>query len=349
MKRIAFAISFTLILLGISPANSAPAPEFDNKLVLELRLIDNEGNEFTLSGTHGKIQEEINKLQEESIALAATLTLGDNCRISICYKTVVDVSTGQSSIVPFTEEEIQFREASISKRAIQVNSFLQSIGEDFLIKTEPVFAIPINAGGFSTTIQGTLQDISRQVDELKARAENLRNSIDTCMIETCYKTIVDLHWGMAPATTTTIPLTEEDLAQRALDRSRQIEQADALASAAATRLNEGASPVYSLSVSTTNRGFGTTGTREQLIQVVNELQARAAQARQNAEQLASGPIIERGVVVDLHWGLSPATTTEYEREITGAERDQRIADANRRAQEDLELASAAEKALSEIP
>lgn len=333
----------------LSPVHAAPAPDYESLRVLELNLTDNDGNAFVIRGTYDEIAKKISDLQAEAISLAATISLGDNCRVNTCYKTVVNVSTGETQVLPFTEDEILAREESIVKRAGQVISYLEAIGNDFRVKTEPIFAIPINAGGISTTIQGNIEDINRQVMELRARADELRNSVDLCAVQTCYKTIVDLNWGMGPSTTTTIPLTQEDLAQRAIDRARQIEQADAVASAAASRLSEGASAVYSISISTTNRGFGTSGTREQLAQVVSDLQARALQARQSADQLASGPIIERGIVVDLHWGLAPATTTEYEREITGAERDQRIADANRQAQEELELATAAEKALSEIP
>ena len=201
----------------------------------------------------------------------------------------------------------------------------------------------------SRTIQGNLNQISEEVARLRFEAEALKSGQDPCLIETCYKTIVDLHWGLAPATTSTIPLTEEDLAQRAIDRNRQITQAEALASAAEEGLASGASPVYQFSVSLPNQSFGTSGTRQQLEATVRDLQERAAQALANASDLASNPIVERSVVVDLHWGLAPATTTITEREITGAERDQRIADANRQAENAQSLADAAAAALAEIP
>lgn len=341
-----FALALSLIA---NPAYSAPEPEAKDYKVYELFLEDGSGNPVRIVGTQDQIKSQIAKLQNEAISLAAAVLLGDNCRVEACYKQVVDVSTGITSLVPLTENEILQRELSTAARASRIQSLVDSAGADYQVRADVVFAIPINAGGISRTIQGSLADIESQVTRLRAEAEALRVGEDPCAVETCYKTIVDLHWGLAPATTTTIPLTAEDLAQRAIDRNRQAEQAEALASAAERGLSEGPSPVYEVTVSTPNRSFGTSGTRSQLAEQVRQLQEQANAARANAESLASNPIVERHLIVDLHWGLAPATETIIEREITGAERDARIADANAQAANAQALADAAAAALSEIP
>jgi hypothetical protein len=102
-------------------------------------------------------------------------------------------------------------------------------------------------------------------------------------------------------------------------------------------------------VASNNTSFGTSGTREQLGATVAQLAERAASAAANASNLANNPIVERHVIVDLHWGLSPATTTVIEKEIAGAERDSRIASANTEAANAAALAQAAPQALDAIP
>ena len=79
------------------------------------------------------------------------------------------------------------------------------------------------------------------------------------------------------------------------------------------------------------------------------MQEQAAQAAANANNLANNPIVERNVIVDLHWGLEPATTTVEEKTLTGAERDNRIAQANDQATRAAELANAAAQQLAQIP
>jgi hypothetical protein len=220
-----------------------------------------------------------------------------------------------------------------------------------LAKATAIYAIPLSVSGSTQTIQGTPQQIAEQVQRLRGEAETLKTSVtvDPCSIETCYKTIVDLKWGLAPATTTTIPLTAEDLAQRAIDRNQAATRAEAIATAAEAGLANGPAPVYSLDVSANNSSFGTSGTREQLAATVAQLAERAASAAANASNLANNPIVERHVIVDLHWGLAPATTTVIEKEITGIERDSRIASANAEASNAAALAQAAQQALEAIP
>ena len=328
------------------PAFAVTDPVSSERDVYMLALLDDAGNEVLVTGTREQIDAQIVKYQEEAISLAASVSLGDDCRVKACFKTVVDASTGITQTLALTEEEILQREVDTARRAIRAQALVNSAGSNYQVRSEAIYAIPINAAGISQTIQGTPAQIADQIVQLRAQADSLKNGVDPCSIETCYKTIVDLHWGLAPATTTTIPLSVEDLAQRAIDRQQQASRAEAVAAAAES---SSASPVYQLSVETANRGFGTSGTRDQLAAAVAQLREQAAQAAANANNLASNPIVERSLIVDLHWGLAPATETIIEREITGTERDQRIADANSQAAQAEALAAAAEQALAQIP
>lgn len=349
MKKLMGFITFALFITTPLSAFAAPEPAEKDLKVYELVLQDNDGNPFRIFGTQDQIKAQVEKLQAEAISLSVTVALGDNCRIQACYKQVVDVSKGTTELILLSEAEIVQRESEVANRAIRIQSLVESAGSDYQVRADAIFAIPINAGGSSRTIQGSISQITAEVARLRAEADSLKVGEDPCAIETCYKTIVDLHWGLAPATTTTIPLTAEDLAQRAIDRNRQAAQAEALAQAAESGLNEGASQVYQVSVTTPNQSYGTSGTRSQLAEQVRQLQEQANAARNNAENLASNPIVERHLIVDLHWGLAPATETIIEREITGAERDARIADANAQAANAQALADAAAAALADIP
>lgn len=346
---------FTTVLILLSFVGQAAHADSELRYsgfnMFQLVLTDNSGNQVTYSGTYDQIQSQITSLQEKAIQLTSQAQLGDTCRITSCFKKEVNATTGEEKILPLSEEEILTRELETARAAVKYQALLESAGDNFRDKTTAVYAIPINVSGSSQTIQGTPQQIADQVQRLRSEADKLKSTltVDPCSIETCFKTIVDLHWGLAPATTTTIPLTSEDLAQRAIDRNREASRAEAIASAAESGLASGASPVYSIDVSTRNSSFGTSGTREQLAATVAQLAERAASAAANANSLSNNPIVERHVIVDLHWGLAPATTTVVEKEITGAERDSRIASANAEAASAAALAQAAQQALNALP
>ena len=341
----------TLLIALLTALPSAPAfavtdPTASDRALYMLALLDDAGNEILVTGTREEIDSQIVKFQEEAISLAAAVSLGDDCRVKACFKTVVDLSTGITQTLALTEDEILQREVDTAQRALRAQALVNSAGNNYRVRSEAIYAIPISAAGISQTIQGTPAQIADQILQLRAQADSLKNGIDPCSIETCYKTIVDLHWGLAPATTTTIPLTAEDLAQRAVDRQNASNRAEAIAVAAESGT---AAPVHTLSVSTPNSGFGTSGTRDQLAATVAQLREQANQAAANASNLANNPIVERHLIVDLHWGLAPATETVIEKTLTGAERDQRITDANNQAAAAEALAAAAEQALSQIP
>ena len=349
MKKMIFSVTAAIVGALLVPTNAVADPYGGLNVLHYLSLVDDQGNQFNLVGTSDQIEDRIEELQSEAITLSAAVTLGDNCRIQACYKTVVDVSTGKTQYLPLSESEILQREVDTAKRAARAQALVDSAGSNYQIRQEAVFAIPIATANSSQTIQGTPSQIAEQVKQLRAQADALKSDGDPCAVSTCYKTNVDLHWGNSPATTSTIPLTAEDLAQRAVDRQNQAAKAEAVAKAAEAGLVNGPAPVYSLSINLPNQGFGTSGTRDQLATVVADLQARAAQAAESAANLANNPIVERNMIVDLHWGLAPATTTIEEKTLTGAERDARIAQANDQATRAQELAAAAAQQLAQIP
>jgi hypothetical protein len=270
--------------------------------MFQLVLTDDSGSKISYSGTYEQIQTQISQLLEQAIALASQVQLGDSCRITACYKKIVNASTGEETILPLSEAEIVNRELEVAKTATRYQALIESAGSNYLAKATAIFAIPVSVSGSTQTIQGTPQQIAEQVQRLRSEADALKanSSIDPCTVETCYKTIVDLHWGLSPATTTTIPLSAEDLAQRAIDRNQVATRAEAIASAAESGLASGPAPVYRMDVASNNTFFGTSGTREQLAATVAQLAERAASAAANASNLANNPIVERHVIVDLH-------------------------------------------------
>jgi hypothetical protein len=351
MKKTLWIAIVVASLMGNQSAFAEAELRYAGFNMFQLMLTDDSGSQVSYSGTYDQIQTQITTLQEKAIQLSSQVQLGDSCRITACFKKIVNATTGEELILPLSEEEITNRELEVARTAVKYQALLESAGNNYLAKATAIYAIPLSVSGSTQTIQGTPQQIAEQVQRLRGEAETLKTSVtvDPCSIETCYKTIVDLKWGLAPATTTTIPLTAEDLAQRAIDRNQAATRAEAIATAAEAGLANGPAPVYSLDVSANNSSFGTSGTREQLAATVAQLAERAASAAANASNLANNPIVERHVIVDLHWGLAPATTTVIEKEITGIERDSRIASANAEASNAAALAQAAQQALEAIP
>lgn len=349
MKKLFFSVTAVAVLTFFAPSSAVADPYGGYYLLQTLNLVDETGNSYSITGTSDQISAKMTEIQNDALRLAAQVALGDNCRIQSCYKTVVNVATGVTETIALTEAEILQRELETARQATRAQALLDSAGGNYQVKATTVYAIPIVTANSSQTIQGTPAQIADQVKDLRARADALKNEADPCATTVCYKTIVDLNWGIGPSTTSTIPLTAEDLAQRATDRANQAAQAEAVAKAAENGLVNGPSPVYSLSVNLPNQGFGTSGTREQLAAVVAQLREQAANAAVNANNLANNPIVERNVIVDLHWGLAPATTTIEEKTLTGTERDNRIAQANDQATRAQELADAAAAQLAQIP
>lgn len=349
-KFLVFVLVLSSIMIGTS-AHADSELRYSGFNVFHLDLTDDSGSKVSYSGTYNQIQDQISKLREQAIAMSSQVQLGDSCRIIACYKKIVDVSTGEVEIVPLSDEEITAREIETAKSSAKYFALLESAGNNYLDRASAVYAISVSVGGNLQTIQGTPQQIADQVQRLRSEANALKESagVDPCSMQTCYKTIVDLQWGLAPAITTTIPLSAEDLAQRVIDRNQAAMRAEDIATAAELGLVNGPAPVYRMEVSSRNSSFGTSGTREQLAAVVAQLTENAVAAAETANNLANNPIVERHVIVDLHWGLAPATTTVIEKEITGAERDARIASANAEASNAAALAQAAQQSLNAIP
>jgi hypothetical protein len=300
-KILTLGMALSLLLVG-QPANAESVLRYSGFNMFHLVLTDDSGSQISYSGTYEQIQTQISQLQEQAIALASQVQLGDSCRITACYKKIVNASTGEESILPLSEAEIVNRELEVARTASRYQALIESAVSNYLAKATEIYAIPLSVAGSTQTIQGTPQQIAEQVQRLRGEVDALKanSSIDPCTVETCYKTIVDLHWGLSPATTTTIPLSAEDLAQRAIDRNQVATRAEAIASAAESGLASGPAPVYRMDVASNNTFFGTSGTREQLAATVAQLAERAASAAANASNLANNPIVERHVIVDLH-------------------------------------------------
>ena len=340
-KVLALVLTFFLSFFGTSTAYADDQfrPTYGGEGTFALQVQSDDGLAISLFGTIKGIAETVTKLQVEALELQARVEIGDNCRVTTCYKSVVDASTGIQQTLELTEDEIKARELFAQNRLLQVSRVLTAVGDNYTSKLEPVLAIPINAGGSSFTIQGTVEQISKQIQDLKNRVTELQDQADPCSLTTCYKTVVDI----AAGTVETIPLSATDLAQRAVDRVNELQRAIAVAQAAESNSGN-ASQVYQLSVETSNQGFGTSGTRAQLEQVVRDLQERAAQAATNAA--AADPCATGGcnaVEVNATTGVTTI------RELTASELAMRETMRANEATRSAELAAAAAAALANIP
>jgi hypothetical protein len=338
---VTFLTIFSITFFGPTSAFAEDVlrPAYGGEGTFALQVQADDGEQISFFGTVNRINEVVNKLQVEALELQARIEIGDNCRVTTCYKSVVDATTGVQQTLALTEDEIKSRENSSQSRLLQVSKVLTAVGDNYTSKLEPVLAIPINAGGSSFTIQGTVTQIAQQIQDLKNRVTELQDQADPCSLTTCYKTIVDI----AAGTVETIPLSVTDLAQRVTDRVNELQRAIAVAQAAENNAG-GASPVYQLSVETANQGFGTSGTRAQLEQVVRDLQERATQAAANAA--AADPCAAGGcnaVEVNATTGVTTI------RELTAGELAARETMRADEAARTSELAAAAAAALANIP
>lgn len=342
MKKVsALLATFFLLFFSSSSAFAEDLyrPTYGGEGTFALQVQTDDGQELSLFGTIKGIADTVTKLQVEALELQARVEIGDNCRVTTCYKSVVDATTGEQQTLALTEDEIKARESFAQNRLLQVSKVLTAVGDNYTSKLEPVLAIPINAGGSSFTIQGTVAQISKQIQDLKNRVNELQDQADPCALTTCYKTIVDI----AAGTVETIPLSAADLAQRAVDRVNELQRAIAVAQAAENNSGN-ASQVYQLSVETANQGFGTSGTRAQLEQVVRDLQERAAQAAANAA--AVDPCAAGGCSAVEVNATTGVTTI---RELTASELAMRETMRAQEAARTAELAAAAAAALANIP
>lgn len=345
MKNKKMLVLLSVLLLSVTsvaPANSARKTTAGKKISIAVTLDD--GTLWKFSGTKSQVERALKRLESQAATLATRAATVDPCRITVCINKTVDLATGITTEVALTEAEILTREANTlieANKKIELATIARAkyLGEG----ASEVLGIPINVNGSSMTITGTASEIASQVSELQRRAVEAEAAIETdpCAIGGCTKTIVDLHWGNAPATTTVLPLSAEDLAQRATDRSAAATRARAIADAAAGSTPE---PIIAISVQTPNQGFGTSGTRSQLEATVRELESRATQAAASAAAGCTG-CFDR--VVDLHWGLAPATTTDIP--FSPERMAQHAADAAANAASTAALATAAREALNNVP
>lgn len=303
-----------------------------------------DGSVYKITGTKKKIEIALARLEKKAAALAAAAATADSCRTNLCVNKIVNATTGEVTEVAFTEAEIAAREAATLANATRQIELASAARAKFSsVGATDVLGIPISVNGSSMTLTGTADELTSRVAELQRAAVEAEAAMETdpCAAGGCTKTIVDLHWGNAPATTTVLPLSAEDLAQRARDRAAAATQARAVADAAAGAVAE---PILSLSINTPNQGFGTSGTRSQLEATVRDLEQRAAEAAANANN-GCNSCFDR--IVDLHWGLAPQTVTDVP--FSPERMAQYQADAAANAARAAELASAARAALDAVP
>lgn len=341
-KILTSALAVLLILTSSPAANSTGKGSAGKKVTISVTAAD--GTVLKISGTRAQVERKLLKLEKQAVALAARAAAADPCRTTLCINKVVNVRTGVTTETALTEVEIASREAAVlaeASKKIELATLARAKYSG--AGATDVLGIPISVNGTSMTITGTAEEISTQVSELQRKAIEAEAAIevDPCASGGCTKTIVDLHWGNAPATTTVLPLSAEDLAQRALDRSASATRARAIADAAANSVPE---PIIAISVQTPNQGFGTSGTRSQLEAAVRDLETRAAQAAESAAAGCTG-CFDR--VVDLHWGLAPATVTDIP--FSPERIAQHAADAASNAANAAALATAAREALNNLP
>jgi hypothetical protein len=344
-------IPFVIVLaLAISSGSGAMASGTKTWMkagkTYTISVTASDGSVYKITGTKKKIEIALARLEKKAAALAAAATVADSCRTNLCVNKVVNATTGEVTEVAFTEAEIASREAAALADATRQIEFASAARAKYsTVGASGVLGIPISVNGSSMTLTGTADELTSRVAELQRAAVEAEAAVeaDPCAAGGCTNTIVDLHWGNSPATTTVLPLSAEDLAQRARDRSAAATQARAIADAAAGSVAE---PILSLSVNTPNQGFGTSGTRSQLEATVRDLEQRAADAAAHAQDpCAAGGCTK--VIVDLHWGLQPPTTTILP--LDAADIAQRATDAAANAARAAELASAARAALDAVP
>ena len=341
-KQLTVAIAALLILTASPAANSTSKNTAGKKITISVTALD--GTILKISGTRAQVERKLLRLERQAVVLAERAAAADPCRTTLCINKVVDVSTGVTTETALTEAEIAIREATVLAEASKKIELATLARAKYIgAGAADVLGIPISVNGTSMTITGTAAEISAQVSELQRQAIEAEAAIevDPCAAGGCTKTIVDLHWGNAPATTTVLPLSAEDLAQRAIDRSASATRARAIADAAASSVPE---PIIAISVQTPNQSFGTSGTRSQLEATVRDLETRAAQAAESAAAGCTG-CFDR--VVDLHWGLAPATVTDIP--FSPERIAQHAADAAANTASAAALAAAAREALDTLP
>jgi hypothetical protein len=330
-KLLLLSIALVFSLISSQTAYSAPKKSTGKKTTI---IVEIDGvKPLKITGTKKQVDEKIKKLEAEALALVQQAIRGDSCRVTVCTKIDKDEKSGNTIERPLTDTEIAIIESKALIKAIQKVELVKLAQKQ---NSGVQMVIPISVDGVDSTISGTAAQIAIKLTELQTKASD--KQIDPCAAGGCTKIIVNATTGE----TTVLPLSAADLAQRATDRAAEASRSAAAASAARESLAN-AEPTLTLSVQLPNQGFGTSGTRSQLEQVVRDLESRAAAA---AERAAADPCAggcAPGISVNASTGVVTVVP------VTPEQIAQRSADAVAEANRSAELAAAARETLNALP
>ena len=289
-----------------------------------------DGVRSTISGTSAQIAVKLTELQTKAVEKQI-----DPCAAGGCTKVEVNASTGVTTVSPLSAADLAQRAKDIEDRSISARKTLAAAVS---AEAEPSLTLSVQLPNQSFGTSGTRSQLEEFVKGLESRAATYSNSEDPCAAGGCTKVEVNASTGV----TTVSPLSAADLAQRATDRAAEASRSASAASAARESLAN-AEPTLTLSVQLPNQGFGTSGTRSQLEQVVRDLESRSAAA---AAQAAADPCAggcAPGISVNASTGVVTIVPVSPEQIA------QRSADAVASANRAAELAAAARETLNALP
>ena len=94
MKKILWTAIVVTSLMGNQSAFAESELRYSGFNMFQLVLTDDAGSQVSYSGTYDQIQTQITTLQEKAIQLSSQVQLGDSCRITACFKKIVNATTG---------------------------------------------------------------------------------------------------------------------------------------------------------------------------------------------------------------------------------------------------------------
>jgi len=286
------------------------------------------GINSTISGTSAQIAIKLTELQ-----ISAVEKKVDPCAAGGCTKIIVNATTGVTNVLPLSTKDLAQRAADIENRSVSARQMLDAAVSAV---AEPSLTLSVQLPNQSFGTSGTRAQLTEFVTGLERRAAEFANSVDPCAAGGCTKVEVNASTGV----TTVSPLSEADLAQRAVDRTAEASRSAEAASAAREALGN-AEPTLTLSVQLPNQGFGTSGTRAQLEEVVRGLESRAAEYANSFDPCAAGGCTK------IEANASTGVTTVSP--LSEADLAQRAVDRTQNANRSAELAAAARETLNALP
>jgi hypothetical protein len=289
-----------------------------------------DGVSSTITGTAAQIAVQLTELQTNAVEKQI-----DPCAAGGCTKMIVNATTGVTNVLPLSAADLAQRAKDTEDRSTSARKMLEAA---LSAEAEPSLTLSVQLPNQSFSTSGTRSQLEEFVKGLESRAAEYSNSVDPCAAGGCTKVEVNASTGV----TTVSELSAADLAQRSAAAVASANSAAAAASAARESLAN-AEPTLTLSVELPNQGFGTSGTRLQLEQVVRDLESRAAAA---AERAAADPCAAGGCTKMIVNASTGVTTVS---ELSAADLAQRSANAVASANSAAELAAAARETLNALP